>query len=438
MNKQSHYNQISNISNNNSNNRSNLIETNVFSNNKNNNSNFNTLSNSSKEQELKLSLRNMYLKDINNNNKLKQSSHLIRVENEKNQNRLIIETIEKEEKKRKIANRLKQEQFFNDYYSTINNNLDNKTHHIKKELERLHYYKPNELIYTNNGNNKEKENMSYSLRGNNYNDYNDVSVESNDNDNGNFGNNKISSLKNGSYLSTINNYKVFDKHDKSNNVNSTNNNSSSFDRNLFKYDYKNNKYVKNMSVNERIVNTNTNNNNNTYDNITNDYSGNSEYNKYSLYPNKFSNNRLNTISNTVSEDNSYDNKIEKNKQQYNSLNYNISNGNNYNSISNSSNSIYLPHISNSNTSNSSIIHGNLNNDYLYDRNRYLIASPYSNGRINKIFSIHNINNTNEEGYNRDNFFTDNKGSLREIESKKKTYNNYNHNNQNPDVYSPVS
>ena len=52
---------------------------------------------------------------------------------------------------------------------------------------------------------------------------------------------------------------------------------------------------------------------------------------------------------------------------------------------------------------------------------YLIASPYKNGNINKIYSIHNIN-TSEKGFEYNNFYTDNSGGEKQINSKKKTYN----------------
>ena len=52
---------------------------------------------------------------------------------------------------------------------------------------------------------------------------------------------------------------------------------------------------------------------------------------------------------------------------------------------------------------------------------YLIASPYKNGNINKIYSIHNID-TSEKGFEYNNFYTDNSGGEKQINSKKKTYN----------------
>lgn len=49
---------------------------------------------------------------------------------------------------------------------------------------------------------------------------------------------------------------------------------------------------------------------------------------------------------------------------------------------------------------------------------YYVASPYRNGNVNQIYSIHNINS---DIYKPDNFFTDNIASRKEIISKKRTY-----------------
>lgn len=57
----------------------------------------------------------------------------------------------------------------------------------------------------------------------------------------------------------------------------------------------------------------------------------------------------------------------------------------------------------------------------YVRNTYLVGSPYYNGSVNKIYSIHKLDYTNDIGFDRNNFFTDNSGSLKEIKSKKRTY-----------------
>lgn len=53
--------------------------------------------------------------------------------------------------------------------------------------------------------------------------------------------------------------------------------------------------------------------------------------------------------------------------------------------------------------------------------KYLVASPYSNGHYNNIYSIHKIDDCGKSGYSPNNFFIDNLGSLNSIESKKKTF-----------------
>lgn len=58
---------------------------------------------------------------------------------------------------------------------------------------------------------------------------------------------------------------------------------------------------------------------------------------------------------------------------------------------------------------------------LNNGSRYLVATPYNSGNYSNIYSIHKNYDYGKNGFQPNNFFLDNKGSLNEIVSKKRTY-----------------